>query len=209
MIRGAYVDLSMPISQSMPTNEPDHFPPTITPYSTIEDNGWAGSEIRIDSHCGTHVDAPSHFVSGSTTVDALTPDQLIGRARRIDVTALTPDVRASDLELAGADRVVVHTGWNGPRGETGEGCPPHLDPDAARALVEAGVVMVAIDAPSVDAEGVDKVHQILLGNGVVIVENLVDTGRLPAAFDLVALPLRVVDGDGSPARVVAVVEGDR
>jgi len=41
------------------------------------------------------------------------------------------------------------------------------------------------------------------------VENLVDTGRLPAAFDLVALPLRVVDGDGSPARVVAVVEGDR
>lgn len=209
MIRGAYVDLSMPISPSMPTNEPDHFPPTVTPYSTIEDNGWAGSEIRIDSHCGTHVDAPSHFVFGGTTVDALTPDQLIGRARRIDVTALTPDVRASDLELAGADRVVVHTGWNGPRGETGKGCPPHLELDAARALVEAGVVMVAIDAPSVDAEGVDKVHQILLGNGVVIVENLVDTGRLPAAFDLVALPLRVVDGDGSPARVVAVVEGDR
>jgi kynurenine formamidase len=202
----SYVDLSMPISPSMPTNEPDHFPPTITPYSTIEQDGWAGSEIRIDSHCGTHVDAPSHFVPGRPGVDALALDRLIGRAQRVDLAALSPSVRAEDLSRLDAGRVVVHTGWNEPLGRSEP--PGHLEGSAAHALVDAGIMLVAIDAPSVDAAGVDEVHQILLGNGVVVVENLVGTGRLPDAFELIVSPLRIVDGDGSPARVVAIVADD-
>lgn len=203
----SYVDLSMPISPSMATNEPDHFPPTITPYSTIERDGWAGSEIRIDSHCGTHVDAPSHFVPGRPGVDALALDRLIGEAQRVDLAALNPSVRAEDLSSLDVGRVVVHTGWNEPLGRRSD-TPGHLDGAAAHALVAAGIVLVAIDAPSVDAPGVDEVHQILLGNGVVVVENLVGTGRLPDTFDLIVSPLRIVDGDGSPARVVAIVGDD-
>jgi kynurenine formamidase len=57
----------------------------------------------------------------------------------------------------------------------------------------------------VDAPGCDDVHQILLGHGVIIVENLSNTAALPDRFELIVSPLRIVDGDGSPARVVAVV----
>lgn len=199
-----YVDLSMPISPSMPTNRPDHFPPALDPYARIESDGWAGTAITIDSHCGTHVDAPSHFVPGAMGVDAIPLDVLVGPAQRVGVD--TDVVTAAHLTSVSAVRVVVHTGWSA-RADTPEyiSGATHLDADAARELVDRGVRLVGIDSPSVDAPGCDDVHQILLGNGVIIVENLSNTAALPEYFELIVSPLRIVDGDGSPARVVAVV----
>lgn len=200
-----FIDLSMPISAEMPTNEPDHFPPTITPYATIPEDGWTGSEIRIDSHCGTHVDGPSHFVKGAAGVDTVPLEVLIGPAQRLNVVGVRGSISATDLPDLRAARVILHTGWSdeeGPRASQ----TPHLDASAARALLDAGVRLVGIDTPSVDAPGVDAVHQSLLRENVVIVENLAATGGLPDSFDLIVTPLRIVDGDGSPARAIAVVE---
>ena len=205
------VDLSMPIAADMPTNRPDHFPPSITPYASIEQGGWAGSEIRIDSHCGTHVDAPSHFVPGGLTIDEIPLDVLIGPAQKITVPAGTTAVTAADLGEIAAPRVVIHTGWSD-RVATDEAgyltASTHLDADAAEFLVRSGVRLVGIDCPSVDAPAVDPVHQILLGNGVVIVENLANTSAVPDSFTLVVSPLRLIDGDGSPARVAAILDGE-
>ncbi|MGZ6861693.1 MAG: cyclase family protein [Blastococcus sp.] len=206
------IDLSMPIGADMPTNRPDHFPPSITPYASIEDGGWAGSDIRIDSHCGTHVDAPSHFVSGGLTVDQIPLDVLIGPAQKITVPAGTITVTAAALAAVTAERVVIHTGWSDRLATDEAGylsSSTHLDAQAAELLVRSGVRLVGIDCPSVDAPGVDPVHQILLGNGVIIVENLANTSAIPDSFTLVVAPLRLVDVDGSPARVVVIVDGEQ
>ncbi|MDT5151465.1 MAG: hypothetical protein QOI01_3198 [Mycobacterium sp.] len=199
-----YIDLSMPISPDMPTNRPDHFPPVLNPYSHIASDGWAGTAITIDSHCGTHVDAPLHFVAGDIGVDQIPIDVLIGAAQKVSVDA--PVVTAEHLSTASGERVVVHTGWSD-RADTPEyiTASTHLNADAARHLLSCGVRLVGIDSPSVDAPGCDDVHQILLGHGVIIVENLSNTAALPDRFELIVSPLRIVDGDGSPARVVAVV----
>jgi len=198
-----YIDLSMPISPAMPTNQPDHFPPVLKPYSHIASEGWAGTAITIDSHCGTHVDAPSHFVAADIGVDQIPLDVLIGQGQKITVDAAV--ITAEHLASVSAHRVVVHTGWSD-RADTPEYITgsSHLNADAARHLVSCGVRLVGIDAPSVDAPGVGDVHQILLGSGVIIVENLSNTAALPDSFELIVSPLRIVDGDGSPARVVAV-----
>jgi arylformamidase len=200
-----YVDLSMPIAPEMPTNAPDHFPPTLRPYSEIGAQGWAGTAITIDSHCGTHVDAPNHFVPGAVGIDEVPIDVLIGPAQKVAVDAAR--VGPEHLQDVTAERVVVHTGWSN-RSDTAEyfTAATHLTADAAWHLVRAGAKLVGIDSPSVDAPGVDDVHQILLGNGVIIVENLANTECLPKEFDLVVSPLRIVGGDGSPARVVAVTD---
>jgi arylformamidase len=206
------VDLSMPIAADMPTNRPDHFPPSITPYASIDDGGWAGSEIRIDSHCGTHVDAPSHFVREGATVDQIPLDVLIGPAQKITVPVGTTTVTATDLGAVAAERVVIHTGWSDRLATDEAGyltSSAHLDAGAAELLVRSGVRLVGIDCPSVDAPGADPVHQILLCNGVVVVENLANTSAVPDSFTLMVAPLRLVDGDGSPARVAAVVEGNQ
>ncbi|MCV7423513.1 cyclase family protein [Mycobacterium yunnanensis] len=200
----AYVDLSMPISPDMPTNQPDHFPPVLQPYSHIASDGWAGTAITIDSHCGTHVDAPSHFVAGEIGVDEIPIEVLVGASQRIAVDArvVTPE----HLGAVASERVVVHTGWSD-RTDTAEylSGSTHLNADAALHLVGRGVRLVGIDSPSVDAPGCDDVHQILLGHGVIIVENLSNTAALPDHFDLIVSPLRIVGADGSPARVIAVV----
>lgn len=206
-----YVDLSMPIRGDMPTNRPDHFPPLIAPYAYIEDEGWAGSEIRIDSHCGTHVDAPSHFVRGGLTVDQIPLDVLIGPGQKITVAPGTTAVTAADIGTVAAARVIVHTGWSDLVADDEAGylnSSTHLDAGAAEHLVRSGVRLVGIDCPSVDAPGCDRVHQILLGNGVVIVENLANTSAVPDGFTLIVAPLRLVDVDGSPARVAAVLDRD-
>jgi arylformamidase len=198
-----YIELSMPISPDMPTNQPDHFPPVLKPYSHLASDGWAGTAITIDSHCGTHVDAPSHFVAGAIGVDRIPIDVLIGPGQKVSVD--TAVVTAEHLATVSSERLVVHTGWSD-RADTPEYITgsTHLDGDAARHLLSCGVRLVGIDSPSVDAPGCDDVHRILLGHGVVIVENLSNTAALPDRFELIVSPLRIVDGDGSPARVVAV-----
>lgn len=204
------IDLSMPVSPGMPTNEPDHFPPVLTPYSSLDTAGWAGTEIRIDSHCGTHLDAPSHFVRGGATVDQVPLDVLIGPCQVVRVPATGPDmeITPADLPALRSPRVIVHSGWSDRLAADEDGYFHHhsyLGGEAARHLVQSGVRLVGIDGPSVDLHG-DVAHQTLLGNDVVIVENLTNTGILPEDVQIMVAPLRIVGGDGSPVRVVAVVE---
>ena len=49
-------------------------------------------------------------------------------------------------------------------------------------------------------------HKALLGNGLVIVENLTNLEALPAeGFHVSCFPLAIRDADGSPVRAVAHV----
>ena len=203
-----YIELSMPISPDMPTNQPDHFPPVLKPYSEVTADGWAGTAITIDSHCGTHVVAPSHFVAGDIGVDQIPLDVLIGPGQKVAVD--TAVVTAEHLASVSSERIVVHTGWSD-RADAPEyiTSSTHLDASAAQHLLSRRVRLVGIDSPSVDAPGCDDVHQLLLGHGVIIVENLSNTAALPDRFELIVSPLRIVGGDGSPARVVAVVSEPR
>ena len=52
-----------------------------------------------------------------------------------------------------------------------------------------------------------EVHHILLRGGVVIVEGLANLDLLKQSIvEFVALPMRIVDGDGSPVRAIAIEE---
>jgi arylformamidase len=202
-----YIDLTLPISPGMPFN-PDHFPPEITSYAAIETHGWRASRLLLDSHLGTHMDAPCHFVAGASTLDQVGLDVLIGPAQvvhlgRVDEQeALTPAFFPSIEQ----ERVLIHTGW----AERALHTPayfkryPFLTPEAGAYLAERGVRLVGIDCPSVDYDP-GETHVALLSRGTVIVENLVNLDRLPATCALMALPLPIKDGDGCPLRAVAEV----
>ncbi len=51
-------------------------------------------------------------------------------------------------------------------------------------------------------------HKTILGNGMVVLENLRGLRQLPfkTPFCLTALPLALKGADGAPARVMAVLE---
>jgi kynurenine formamidase len=78
--------------------------------------------------------------------------------------------------------------------------------------VEKGINMLAVEPPSVadvmDMEEVTKIHEILLGGDIIIVEGLTNLEALSREkVKIVALPLKIKDGDGAPARVIAIEEG--
>jgi arylformamidase len=87
--------------------------------------------------------------------------------------------------------------------ETEEEAPDvTLEPDAARALADAGARLVGIDSLSVDPLGGDATHRELLGSGVWILERLALSAVPDGEYELLCLPLKIAGGDGAPARVL-------
>lgn len=204
-----FADLTLPIAPGMLSN-PDHFPPEITTYATLERDGWVARRLVLDSHLGTHLDAPSHFVAGAPDVDQADLAVLIGETQVIHLDGVEPReaVTAARLGPVNGPRVLLDTGWatrgQGPAEYFGQA--PYLAPDAARALLAAGTQLLGVDLPSVDLDG--GIHVALLGAGCLIVENLTGLDVLPGRCELTVLPLPITGGDGSPVRAVARYEPD-
>lgn len=164
--------------------------------------------LHTTPHCGAHADAPLHVRRGGRDIASVELWRYVGRCRVVDarVVGTPPVVDAAALgeqELAGAERVLLRT-----RAEhDAERFDPDfaaLGEDAARRLVEAGVVLVGIDTPSVDPADSRELptHHLLLDAGLAWLENL-DLSGVPAGdYELVALPLRLVGCDASPVRAI-------
>ena len=174
------------------------------------------SELSIPSHAGTHIDAPSHAVAGGATIDLIPADRFLG-------PAVVSTVRRGPGELIGVsdvldggpaptagDMLFLDTGWGRKFFDRSYFDHPSLDPELARWLVDSGVKFLAVDFITPDLpharrnEGFDfPVHKILLGNEVLIAENLADmstfSGQRVFAY---AFPLIVRGGDAGHARIV-------
>ena len=107
--------------------------------------------------------------------------------------------------------VLVQTGWDSYWGDERYMCHPYLSPEAAELLVGNGIGVVGVDALNVDStvQGTEHAHATLLGNDVLIVENLTRLDRLTPGrlYDFSFLPLALAGLDGSPIRAVAVSQG--
>jgi arylformamidase len=80
----------------------------------------------------------------------------------------------------------------------------YLTTEAARWLVQQRVRTVGIDYLSVGGyeKNGPEVHQVLLGANVWIIEGLDLSGAEPGRYDLICLPLKILQGDGAPARAL-------
>ncbi len=169
------------------------------------------TRLLLGAHNGTHMDAPRHFIEGATGVDEMPLEALVGTAYVVDFSELQADIGAADLERAiiprDASRVLFKT-----RNSSIWSRSPHLfvheyialAPDGAEWLVERGVRLVGIDYLSIERFAPDRhlTHQTLLGQRVVIVEGLDLSAVEPGEYTIFALPLKIKNSDGAPARVL-------
>lgn len=166
------------------------------------------STIRMSVHVGTHTDAPLHFDVAGPDIASVDLTRYLGRCRVVDVQAtgtppLIPAAALTPALLAGAERILFrtrrehdHRAW--------DPAFPAVGPAAAKALVAAGIRLVGIDTPSMDHADSKELdgHHLLYEGGVAILENI-DLRAVPAGdYELIALPLRIVDGDSSPVRAI-------
>ena len=210
---GRVIDLTLGIHAGLP-GWPGDPPVALTPWTRLDRGDEANvSELRLGTHAGTHVDPPAHFLDGAATVDHLALDVLVGPATVVDLSAVAGPVDVADLEAAslapGVRRLLLRTANSSLWHRSPVRFPDRyvaLTPAAARWLVARGVLLVGFDFLSVESPAADgyPVHRALLGAGVVLVEGL-DLSEAPAGDYLLAcLPLKVVGGDGAPARCVLV-----
>lgn len=168
------------------------------------------SELRFGSHTGTHVDPPFHFLDDGAKVDALALDALFGPAEVLDLQHAEDQISIRDLQSAGisdgAQRVLFKTRngaiWDGP--PVFPGSYVALSPEAAEWLAARATRLVGIDFLSIEKRKTPghPTHKALLRAGIVIVEGLDLRSVEPGAYTLACLPLKILDGDGAPARAV-------
>jgi arylformamidase len=207
------IDISLPLGSDLLTWPGD---PAIevAPRQRIAEGGAANvSELRIGTHTGTHVDPPVHFVEGGVGIDRMDLDVMVGDAVVVDARRLDGALGPQELESLeipdGARRVLVRSRnsdlWRSARASFPSSYVS-LSVEGARWIVDRGIRLVGVDFLSVEQKGTPghPTHHTLLENGVIVVEGL-DLGTVdPGSYRLIVLPLKIVDGDGGPARAVLI-----
>jgi len=191
-------------------------------------------------HGGTHLDAPIHFAEHGWTSDEIPVDNMNGNAVVIDVSekalkdrdylVSVEDFEAWEKvngEIPEGSIVLLRTGYGKfyPDAEKYFGTAlrgvaaipllhfPGLDPAAAAWLVKnRKIKAIGLDTPSIDYGQSKKFqsHLILLGENILVFENVAHLDLLPAtgAF-VVALPMKIKGGSGGPLRIVAWLPNEK
>lgn len=183
---------------------------------------WAisrGDSVNVGTmttspHVGTHADAPFHVDTTWVTAEGLPLAPFSGPAMVVHAGEREGPLTLADLgmdgHMPGAGRLLIRTGCCVANGEFPARWP-WLDPDAVPALLESGLVLLGVDAPSVDARDSRSldVHRGLFAGGAVVLENLDLRAVPPGRYRLDALPLRLGGVDAAPVRAVLRAPRDR
>ena len=204
----SWIDISVPIREAM-VRWPSDPPVSIKRVTDIEQGDTSNlSVISMGAHSGTHVDAPIHFVKEGKGVDNIPLDTVIGRARVIEIRdpeSIKPE-ELVQYRIRRNERILFKTENSSHVWQKDEFVEDFvfISDAAADFLVDRGVRLVGVDYLSVGSfkHGGSYVHKTLLSGGIWIIEGLNLSNVTPGKYDLICLPLRIVAGDGAPARAI-------
>lgn len=207
-------DVSMTLREGMPVYAGS--PPFLRPvtHRLAAGDGANESRLELGCHCGTHVDAPLHFIDGAAGADRIPPEALLGPTRVVQVSGDAIDAPdLAPLAWGGVERVLFRT-RNSDHWKRGGGFDEryvHLTAEGAAFLVARRLKLVGIDSLGIERFGAPEpaAHRALLGAGVVILEGLMLAEVPPGDYDLFCGPLRIEGSDGAPARVFLTAGGGR
>ncbi|KAG5638444.1 hypothetical protein H0H81_012661 [Sphagnurus paluster] len=191
-----------------------------TPYTTVAKDGYSVHALSLGTHTGTHIDAPSHFFADGKPVDQIPLESLIGPLVVIDLTDLDlqdrqkitwADIAPSAAHIRTGVVLVLHTGWAAHWGTPKYYAHPFLAREAAERILAAGVRVLCVDTLSPDetpyeGEGGENgygTHEVILGAGGIIAENITNITALDGQNWIALIPLNLEGCDGAPVRAFA------
>jgi kynurenine formamidase len=222
------VDLSQPIWDGCP-NCPAHVPVRVEvvsshDQSSSDEQTWHMESLAMTSHTGSHLDAPLHKIPDGKSLSQMPLETFTGRAFIADLCFLHAEEEITRAHLESAlprelqvleDAIILlATGWGQKRARTDEWLyrAPFVGAEAARWIVERKIRGVGIDHYSIGGAQEPRnahTHEILLGNGVWILEELLFSDEAldaPQPAKLWALPVNLRDHSGAWCRPVLEVE---
>ncbi|MEM1134476.1 MAG: cyclase family protein [Bacteroidota bacterium] len=186
----------------------------------LEKDGWNARDLHIYSHAGTHMDAPRHFGVTEESIDEIPLES----CRLQAWVAHLPETKAGSLihpeqlgeeileNLQPGEGLLLHTGWSVKLGtDAYRNALPRVSKALANWCISRKVALIGVEPPSVadvnNLEEVTLIHQLLLGNKIIIVEGLTNLNSLPnSKVDFWAVPLKIKKGDGAPCRAFVLAE---
>lgn len=163
------------------------------------------STVTHSVHCGTHADAPLHFDQKGVPIDRVDLSKYVGKC--LVLTAKSRDsLKVSDLvgvDLAAEERLLIR-GPDKLRDDQWKDDFFHCSLEAAQFAAKSGLKLLGLDSPSMDVMTSKELaaHKALVAGGVAILESLDLSGVRDGRYELIALPLRMIGGDGSLVRAV-------
>lgn len=197
------IDISRPLSPATAVWPGDQ-PVERTWTSSLEEGGSVNlSALHLSSHAGTHVDAPLHVRDGGAATDTRDLSVFVGPAEVIAVEDASR-VRPRHVKGIDAPRVLFKTPASRLSSEEWPDTITAIHPDTVSVLEESEVCLVGTDAPSVDPLDSTELpaHHALIDAGIVNLEGLCLSSVPPGSYSLLALPIKLQEGDAAPVRAV-------
>jgi arylformamidase len=166
------------------------------------------SQISMSPHIGAHADAPLHYDPNGATIGQVDLAPYLGPCRVVHCIGVTPLVQWEHIALAVEraplpPRVLVRTYARMPV-DRWDPALPAMAPDAIHRLADLGVQLIGIDTASIDpadSQTLDS-HQVIRQRGLRVLENLMLDDVPEGDYELIALPLKLIQADASPVRAI-------
>ena len=170
-----------------------------------------GSPVNVAAfettvHAGAHADAPLHYHLGGASAAEVGLDAYIGPCEVVDATDCGAVIGREFVERvlpAPEVRILFRTFKRFPLDAWPESFTA-VDPGAIAYLASRGVVLIGVDAPSLDPQSSKTMdaHKAILAADMRVLEGLVLDDAPPGRYELIALPLKLAGLDASPVRAV-------
>ncbi len=198
-------DISMTIHTGMPVyKDLPEKRPVLTMEKMMPRDGINESALYMNLHTGTHFDSPLHMMEGGWTAEFLPLHKLLAPCRVLDLTRVTDGIAKEDLIPYGIkpDEFILLKTQNSYETKFNPDFI-YLKKDAAVYLADTGIKGVGIDALGIErSQPGHATHLALMEKDVLILEGLQLKDIEEGSYFMVALPIKIRDAEGAPARVV-------
>ena len=200
-------DISPPVYVGMPVFPGD------TPYQ----QQWAATiapgcpvnvaTITSTPHAGAHADGPLHYAPDGAAIGLVDLAPYLGRCRVIHAISCGPLIEwrhiAHAITADLPERVLVRTYQRMPQTAWDAQLTGYAA-DTVERLAALGVRLIGIDTASIDPADSKTLpsHQAIRQHGMRVLENLVLDDVPEGDYELIALPLKLIEADASPVRAV-------
>ena len=207
MSLGRCYDVSLPLTATVLRYPGDSAPRIDTVASHQNGDPLMVSQLIMNCHVGTHVDAPAHFIAGGATVDQLSLECLCGPALVVSLDGTAPITPADLATIPATPRrhIILKTANSALlQRQSFDTAHRTVTREAAQLLAALAPLSVGYDYYSLDPPSQKDfpAHLVLAHAGIPVFLPLNLDRVEPGDYQFVGVPLPLVGIEAAPVRAV-------
>ncbi len=170
--------------------------PELSVFEAIA-NGDPCNMARLNTtlHCGTHADAPLHFLPNGAPINAASPERFVGECEVFEVPPgrITGDIVDRTFPRRCKRLLLKSNGL------------AYFEKTGAEEAAYLGYQLIGTDANSIGgAEDQIRPHRAILSENIAVLENLDLSKVKPGKYFLIAAPIKISGVEAAPVRALLI-----